>query len=219
MVDPSLQLREFVDGENAVGSFVYHPPNTPGNDTITWTLNGSTGTGAPPPLTITVIQLPSVNSVVLGVDRGDGQIGTVLVPDPITVVDTLVYGPNSSVQGTLHLPDPEEVLEGIQYGLGGTMSQGQFAVPPNTVVLDTYIYGVMGNPITGTISLPTPSQVQAGVTYGDNNGQTGLITLPQASDVRQGTNYGASNSQTGTLNVSQSQFQPGINGSGILSMP
>lgn len=126
-----------------------------------------------------------VGDVRSGVDRGDGQIGTLVVPVENDVRNNLNYGAGGTeFNGDLVLPAANTVKAGTGYGADSTEFTGTVTLPAVTDVATGVTYGAGGTEFTGTLTGGgmTLSQLQAeltarGLTSGFTAGTAGGVNV------------------------------------------
>lgn len=106
---------------------------------------------------------PNAGDVRFGVDRGDGTLGTLVVPAA------------SDVKG------------GVAYGAGGTQYTGTYTMT-YTAAANVRNGTDRGDGTTGTLVVPPAGNVRTSTTF--DNGTSGTLALPAASDVKSGIGFG-----------------------------
>lgn len=162
----------------------------------------------------------AVTDVRVGVNRGDGTIGTLDLPSVSdvqygvqfdnlsktgifafpTVSDVRVgvtYGAAAEYTGSLDLPGVEDVEKGVNFD--SLSKQGTLKLPLITDVRLGSQYGASDVEFTGSLNLPSVNDVQDGVTF-DNATKTGLFVSPTITNVKSGIAYGAAGEYVGTYN-------------------
>ena len=99
-------------------------------------------------------------------------------PAENNVRSSIAYG-NGQI-GTIVLPDISKVLASTNYGAGGTEYTGALivpSIPSESNVLIGVHYGDNGIQYTGNVVLPSAGSVISTATFGSNSGTTGTITV------------------------------------------
>ena len=97
---------------------------------------------------------PTENNVRSSIAYGNGQIGTIVLPDISNVLAGIHFGASSELTGTLPAsiyPSPSQVLNGISFGDNSAL--------------------------TGNVVLPSAGSVISTATFGPSSGTTGMITV------------------------------------------
>ena len=164
---------------------------------------------------------PAVTDVRNGIDRGDGNLGTLDLPS-VNDVEKGVTFDNVTKTGTFKKPETNEVKKDIQYGANDVEFTGtlESTDPGINNVLKDVNYKIENIDKVGTFDEssrnidPGENNIKDGVTYKIQNvNKEGNLTQPSESDVRNGIKFGANDTEfTGTCKVpTKENVRDGIN--------
>jgi hypothetical protein len=128
-----------------------------------------------------------------GTDRGDGTLGTLVVPSAASVLSTATF--DNGTAGTYIPVGVANVKAGVTFGAASALT-GTCVVPAPANVRS----GTNVSLSAGTMVIPSATKVLDDTTY--DNGTVGTYHVVLASHVESGVHFGPSSSLVGTLDVS-----------------